>query len=153
MSYIEENLMNGENILYSSKLHWVVFLWPIIWFIVAIMFFSGGGEAAAAGGLFVLIAIVTGIASFINYKTSEFGITNKRVIVKVGFIRRNSIEVLLNKVEGIQVNQGILGRILGFGSITVSGTGGTKDPFHKIDAPFEFRKRAQEQIAAVQDSK
>jgi hypothetical protein len=51
------------------------------------------------------------------------------------------------------VNQGILGRILGFGSITVSGTGGTKNPFHKIDAPFEFRKKAQEQIAAVQDSK
>jgi len=153
MSYIEENLMNGEKVLYSSKLHWVVFLWPIVWFIVAIIFFSGGGDAAAAGGLFVLIAIVTGIASFINYKTSEFGITNKRVIVKVGFIRRNSIEVLLNKVEGIQVNQGILGRILGFGSITVSGTGGTKDPFHKIDAPLEFRKRAQEQIAAVQDSK
>ena len=153
MSYIEENLMNGEKVLYSSKLHWVVFLWPIVWFIVAIIFFSGGGDAAAAGGLFVLIAIVTGIASFINYKTSEFGITNKRVIVKVGFIRRNSIEVLLNKVEGIQVNQGILGRILGFGSITVSGTGGTKDPFHKIDAPLEFRKRAQEQIAAVQELK
>lgn len=153
MSYIDKNLMNGEKILYRGKLHWAVFLWPIIWFIVAIMFFGGGGDTAAAGGLFVLIAIVTGIASFINYTTSEFGITNKRVIVKVGFIRRNSVEVLLNKVEGIQVNQGILGRILGFGSITVSGTGGTKDPFHKIDAPLEFRKRAQEQIAAVQDSK
>jgi len=153
MSYIDKNLMNGEKILYRGKLHWAVFLWPIIWFIVAIMFFCGAGDTAAAGGLFVLIAIVTGIASFINYTTSEFGITNKRVIVKVGFIRRNSVEVLLNKVEGIQVNQGILGRILGFGSITVSGTGGTKDPFHKIDAPLEFRKRAQEQIAAVQDSK
>jgi len=153
MSYIEKNLMNAENILYRGKLHWVVFLWPVIWFIVAIMFFAGGGDTAAASGLFVLIAIVLGIASFINYTTSEFGITNKRVIVKVGFIRRNSIEVLLNKVEGIQVNQGILGRILGFGSITVSGTGGTKDPFHKISAPLEFRRKAQEQIASVQDSK
>jgi len=56
---------------------------------------------------------------------------------------------LLNKVEGIQVNQGILGRILGFGSITVSGTGGTKDPFHKIDAPLEFRKKVQEQIEKI----
>jgi hypothetical protein len=61
--------------------------------------------------------------------------------------------VLLNKVEGIQVNQSILGRILEFGSITISGTGGTKNPFHKIDAPLEFRKKAQEQIAVVQDSK
>lgn len=59
-----------------------------------------------------MLAILVGIASFINFTTPEFGITNKRVIVKVGFIRRNSIEVLLNKVEGVQVNQGILGGIL-----------------------------------------
>ena len=153
MSYIEKNLMNAESILYRGSLHWVVFLWPAIWFIVAIMFFSGGSDIAPAGGLFILISMVTGLGAFINYKTSEFGITNKRVIVKVGFIRRNSLEVLLNKVEGIQVTQGILGRILGFGSITVSGTGGTKDPFHKISAPLEFRRKVQEQIASVQDSK
>ena len=153
MSYIENNLMNGESVVYRTNLHWIVFLWPIIWFVVAIIFFSGGDDAAAVGSLFIVLAILTGIDSFINFKTSEFGITNKRVIVKVGFIRRNSIEVLLNKIEGIQVNQGILGRILGFGSIIVSGTGGTKDPFHKIDSPLEFRKKAQEQIALVQDSK
>ncbi len=149
MSYIEKNLMNGENIFYTSKLHWAVFLWPVLWLIIALMFFSGGSDSAPIGVLFILIAIATSISSFISYKTSEFGITNKRVIVKVGFIRRNSLEVLLNKVEGIQVNQGILGRILGFGSITVSGTGGTKDPFHKIDAPLEFRKKVQEQIEKV----
>ncbi|MGD0022133.1 MAG: PH domain-containing protein [Smithellaceae bacterium] len=153
MSYIEQNLMNGESIVYESKLHWVIFLRPAMCFIVAIIFFSSGSHVEPFGGLFVLIGIVIGIASFINYKTSEFGITNKRVIVKVGFIHRNSIEVLLNKIEGIQVNQGILGRILGFGSITITGTGGTKDPFHKIEAPLEFRRKAQEQIAIVQDLK
>jgi uncharacterized membrane protein YdbT with pleckstrin-like domain len=145
--------MNSESIIYLGKLHWVIFLWPLICFIVAILFFIGGGDTVAVGGLFVLVALVTGIASLINYTTSEFGITNKRVILKVGFIRRNSLEVLLNKVEGVQVNQSILGRIFGYGSITVSGTGGTKDPFHKINAPLEFRKKVQEQIAAVQDSR
>jgi len=153
VSYIEKNLMSGENILYRSKLHWIVFLWPVLWFAAAIIVFVKGGDTVAVGGFFILMALITGIASFIGYATSEFGVTNKRVIVKVGFIRRNSLEVLLNKVEGIQVSQGILGRILDFGSITVSGTGGTKDPFHKIDAPLEFRKKVQEQIAAVQDSR
>jgi uncharacterized membrane protein YdbT with pleckstrin-like domain len=151
MSYIEQNLMTGENILYRGRLHWVVFLWPAIWFVIAIIFFASG--VAAAGGLFLLGAVVTGIVSFVTYTTSEFGITNKRVIVKVGFIRRNSLEVLLTKVEGIQVNQGILGRILDFGSIAVTGTGGTRDPFHNIDAPLEFRRKVQEQIASAQDSK
>jgi len=150
MSYIEENLMNGEKILYQAKLHWIVFLYPVMWFVIAMNFFIGSGDTVAVGGLFVLIAILTGITSFINYLTSEFGITNKRVMVKVGFIRRNSLEILLNKVEGIQVNQEILGRILGYGSITVSGTGGTKNPFHKISSPLEFRKMAQEQIANIQ---
>ena len=153
MSYIDNNLMNGEDVIYRTKLHWIVFIWPAIWFVVAMMLINGNGGAAAAGGLFILIAIISGISSFISYTTSEFGITNKRVIVKVGFIRRNSIEVLLNKIEGVQVNQGICGRIFGFGSITVSGTGGTKDPFHKIDAPLKFRKKVQEQIVAAQDSK
>jgi uncharacterized membrane protein YdbT with pleckstrin-like domain len=153
MSYIEKNLMNGESILYRGKLHWVIFIWPVIWFFVALMVFSGSGDNAAAGTWFVVIAIVTGVASFINYTTSEFGITNKRVIVKVGFIRRSSLELLLNKVEGIQVDQGILGRFLDFGSIAVTGTGGTKNPFHKIEAPLEFRKRAQEQISSTQDAK
>jgi len=153
MSYIEKNLMNGESLVYRTKLHWVVFLWPIIWFVLAIVFFRSGGAGIEAGSLFILIAILTGVASFINFTTSEFGITNKRVIIKVGFISRNSLEILLNKVEGIQVNQNILGRILGFGSIIVSGTGGTKDPFHEIDAPLEFRKRVQEQIATAPDSR
>jgi uncharacterized membrane protein YdbT with pleckstrin-like domain len=153
MSYISNNLMNGENLLYSAKLHWVIFLWPAVWFIVAIIFFCGGSNYAIAGGILIFVALLTGIVAFVNYSTSEFGITTKRVIVKVGLIRRISIEVLLNKVEGIQVNQGILGRILGYGSITVSGTGGTKDPFHKISDPLAFRRKAQEQISAAQESK
>jgi uncharacterized membrane protein YdbT with pleckstrin-like domain len=156
MSYIEKNLMTGESIMYRAKLHWIVFLWPIIWFVLAGLSLTKYGNTEGGkilAGIFILLAIIMGIGSQIKYSTSEFGITNKRVIVKVGFIRRNSIEVLLSKVEGIQVNQGILGRILGYGSIVVSGTGGTKGPFHKISNPFEFRKKAQEQIAAVQESK
>lgn len=151
MSYIESNLMNDESVIYKAKLHWVVFLWPVIWLVIALSMFSSGGEAASAGGAVIMIAIITGIISFINYSTSEFGITSKRVLVKTGLIRRNSLEVLLTKVEGIQVHQGILGRVLGYGSIIVSGTGGAREPFHKISAPLEFRRNAQEQISSVQD--
>jgi uncharacterized membrane protein YdbT with pleckstrin-like domain len=156
MSYIEKNLMIGESIMYRAKLHWIVFLWPIIWLVAAVLSLTKYGDTEGGrilAGMFILLAIIMGIGSQIKYSTSEFGITNKRVIVKVGFIRRNSTEVLLSKVEGIQVNQGILGRILGYGSIVVSGTGGTKDPFHKISNPFEFRRKTQEQIAAVQEAK
>jgi len=153
MSFIQKNLMNGENLIYRARLHWIVFLLPIVFFIMALPFFTAGGKTAIVGEIIILFSILTGIASFINYSTSEFGITNKRVIAKIGFIRTSSVEVLLTKVEGIQVNQGFMGRILGYGSLVVSGTGGTKDPFHKISNPLEFRRKAQEQIAVVQESK
>lgn len=151
MSYIDNNLMNGEKVIYRGQLHWAVYILPAILLVFALPNLSG--DAAPIGAMFLVIATLTGISAIITRKTSEFGITNKRVIVKVGFIRRTSVEVLLNKVEGIQVQQGITGRILNFGSLTISGTGGTKDPFHKICAPLEFRKIAQEQIAIVQDIK
>lgn len=151
MGYIEKNLMSGEKVIYRTKLHWVIFLRPVIFLPVAIIGFASGSEGI--GELFIVLTVLMGISSFINYSTSEFAVTNKRVLVKVGCIRRHSLETLLTKVEGIGVDQGILGRILGYGTIVVTGTGGTKERFHKIDAPLEFRKRVQEQIAAVQESK
>ena len=153
MSYIDGNLMNGEQVVYRTHLHWIVFAWPIVWLILAIILFMSGGGAAGVGGLCLLLAIITGVVSYIDYATSEYGVTSKRVLVKVGLIRRTSLELLLSKVEGIQVDQGILGRIFGFGTVRVSGTGGTRDPFHKITAPLELRRRVQEQVAAVQEAK
>jgi uncharacterized membrane protein YdbT with pleckstrin-like domain len=157
MEYIDDNLMSGEQVVYRTKLHWIILLVPIIFAIIfaviALIMIFAGGDAAAVGYFFLflfLAAIIWVISSFISFKTSEFGITNKRVLVKVGWIQRHSLEILLTKVEGIGVNLGILGRVLGYGTIVVTGTGGTKEPFHKIDAPLEFRKRVQEQIALLQ---
>jgi|SRR5208283_3322716 len=150
MGYIDENLMNGEKVIYRTKLHWIIFLGPIIFIILAFMFFVIGKEIAAVGLLFLLIAIVWAVIVFIHFKTSEFGITNKRVLIKVGFIRRASHETLLSKVEGINVNQGLWGRIFNYGTISIKGIGGTSNPFQKIEAPMEFRKKVQEQIASIQ---
>ncbi len=148
MSYIEENLMAGERTVYRAKLHWAVFAWPALLLLIAVLSFAGGG--LEAGVLFVLIALVVGTYALVAYNSSEFGVTNRRVLAKVGLLSRRSFEILLAKVEGIGVNQSMLGRMLDYGTIVVSGTGGTKEHFNRIAAPFEFRKQVQEQIAAVQ---
>jgi len=153
MGYIDKNLMKGEKIVYQSRLHWAVFIWPVIFLIVGVLFVAAGNVSVVVGILFIIAAMLIGLSSLINYYTSEFGVTSKRVLVKVGFIRRHSFELLLAKVEGIGVVQGVLGRILGYGTIIVTGTGGSKEPFSMIDTPFEFRKHVQEQIAAIQESK
>jgi uncharacterized membrane protein YdbT with pleckstrin-like domain len=153
MGYIEKNLMPGETVLYRARLHWVVFLWPVIWFTAAVIFFSHGSgynAAAVAGYLLAVVAVAKAIESLIRFSTSEFGVTDYRVIAKVGFIRRSSIEIFMSKIEAIQINQDVLGRILGYGSILISGTGGIRDPLHDISNPLELKRRIQEQIAVAQ---
>jgi uncharacterized membrane protein YdbT with pleckstrin-like domain len=149
MGYIDENLMSGEQIIYRTKLHWIIFTGPIIVALFSLFCFFVGGDAISLGGILLLVAVILGISKFIALKTAEFGISNKRVLIKIGFIKRNSMEILLSKIEGIQVDQGIIGRILDYGSIIITGTGGTHNPFHSIQNPLNFRKIVQEQIGAI----
>ena len=74
----------------------------------------------------------------------EFAVTNKRVIVKTGLISRRTLEMNLSKIESVNVDQSIMGRILGYGTITIIGTGGTRESFPKIANPLLFRKKFQE---------
>jgi uncharacterized membrane protein YdbT with pleckstrin-like domain len=78
--------------------------------------------------------------------TTEFAITNQRIIAKRGFIHRNTLEILLSKVESVSVYQNILGRLLDFGTVTVTGTGGTKESFKAIIAPVNVRKKVNQVI-------
>jgi hypothetical protein len=135
MDYIESNLMTGEKIVARTRLHWIIFFWPVL------LAFIGLGTLPL-----LIIAGIWGAVAFMNLQTSEFAVTNKRVLMKVGWIRRHSLELLLTKVESIQVDQGILGSTLNYGTIIVSGTGGAKEPFPRIAAPFDFRKRVLEEI-------
>ena len=153
VGYIDNNLMNSENVVGRAHLHWVIYFSSIAWLAAGgLLIATAEGAGATYGGLCILIAFAAALLSFINQKTSEFGVTNKRVLLKTGLVRRTSLEVLLAKVEGIQVDQGILGRILGYGSVTVTGTGGAKDPYKRIAKPLDFRRVVQEQIAAMQEA-
>jgi uncharacterized membrane protein YdbT with pleckstrin-like domain len=135
----------NEHVTYRARLHRIVYLLPVCVLIVAIVVaIIGGGWIALGLGLIGLVLLVP---PWIRSISSEFAVTNKRVLVKVGLVRRHSLELLLQKVEGIGVDQGILGRILGYGTITVSGTGGTREAFRMIASPLEFRRQVQASLA------
>jgi len=150
MGYIDDNLLTGEYVMYRTRLHWIVFFWPIVWLFIAIMLFGESGVPSWVGAVILVMGLITGIKSYIRYVTSEFGVTNKRVLVKFGWIRRDALEIVLDKVEGIRVNQGIWGRILNYGSIVISGSGGSREVFPRITAPILFRQKVQEQVSMVQ---
>ncbi|TMB66174.1 MAG: PH domain-containing protein [Deltaproteobacteria bacterium] len=97
------------------------------------------------GGLIIFVGLLVGLRKFIEYKTSEFAVTTKRVIIKVGVFRRRTLELLLRQVEAISVEQTVLGRMLGFGSVTLTGTGGVREVFHNISSPLEFRRQIHSQ--------
>jgi len=147
MGYVESNLLPNEQITYRAKLHWIIYALPVVVFLIAIVVALGGG-GWIAGMAIGIIGFVLFLPPWIKAGSSEFAITNKRVLIKVGLIRRHSLELLLQKVEGIGVDQGVLGRILGYGTITVSGVGGTKETFQMISNPLEFRRQVQASLAA-----
>jgi uncharacterized membrane protein YdbT with pleckstrin-like domain len=154
LSFIDKNLLANEVVIYRAHVHWVIFLNTFLYLLLSIVACGFNLRLTEPNQLLwaisilgLMLAFISSITGYIRYKTSEFAITNKRVLIKIGFIQRHSLEVLLHKVEGIGVNQSIFGRILGFGTITVTGTGGTKETFDLIAAPLEFRKQVQANLS------
>ena len=126
VGYVNEHLLPQETIVYRTSLHWVVFLLRgvIAAFLLLLTLTAFAAGSTTLGIILLFLAVLLLGLAFLEYNTSEFAVTDKRVLVKVGVINRRSLELLLNKIEGIGVNQGLLGRALGYGTIFVNGTGG-----------------------------
>lgn len=149
MSYVKSVLLPQEELIYQAKPHWVMF-WPaIVWTLLAPFFLLQQGPITWIGYVILLIAVLHWFSTWIKYDSTEFSLTNRRVILKIGFIRRFTTEMLLQRIEAIKVQQGLFGRILDFGTIVIIGTGGSRDPFSQVAAPIVFQQRVQEQIERV----
>jgi uncharacterized membrane protein YdbT with pleckstrin-like domain len=125
-SYIQGALIKDESVLYTGTTSlWSMTPVIVLGFITLPIY--------GLGLLFLLMA-------YIYYKTTELAITNKRIIAKFGFISRKTVEINITKVESIQVDQGILGRIFNFGTLVVSGAGNPQAPIPGISNPLQFRR-------------
>jgi uncharacterized membrane protein YdbT with pleckstrin-like domain len=148
VGYIESNLLPDEQIVYRARLHWIIFLKS---FFVAVFVIALGAWFLAmepiVGGIGILLGLVIAAPPFVRYKTSEFGVTTKRVVFKEGLVRRRTLELLLKHVEAILVDQSVPGRIFNYGSVTLTGTGGVREVFHNVSAPLELRRRIQGQAS------
>jgi len=111
LAYVDSSLLPDEQIVYKATLRWTIFwqCWLIILIGIASLIFQ-----PIVGGLIIFVGLLVGLRKFIEYKTSEFAVTTKRVIIKVGVFRRRTLELLLRQVEAISVEQTVLGRMLGF---------------------------------------
>ena len=125
-SYVEGALVKDERLVHVGHIS----LWSM-WHLITL-----GVVLLPAFGLGLIFLIM----AYVRYKSTELAVTTKRVIVKHGFISRQTVELNLNKVESIQVDQGALGRIFNFGTLVFAGTGTSHAPLTGIAAPMAFRK-------------
>jgi len=139
VSYIDENLLPEERVVYRAALHWIVFAHALLVMVAGVALFIALPGAPPVGTVVLLVGLVMLVPPFVARQTTELGVTTKRVIVKTGLIRRRTLELLLRQVEAISVDQSLFGRLLGFGSITLTGTGGVREVFHTVGDPLELR--------------
>lgn len=129
MSYIDDSLIEGERVLHRARVSW----WSVSGYIVL--------------GL-VLLVVVVGlfflVYAWIKVRSTEIAITNRRVIAKFGFIRRETVEINLEKVEALRVDQTFLGRFLNYGTVFISGAGTSVAPIRDIADPLVFRRKFME---------
>jgi uncharacterized membrane protein YdbT with pleckstrin-like domain len=146
--YIDEILQPGERVLYSTNEHWMFFLPAIAAWIVAVAFLVLRRIVGADALIWVCVALaaVAGLAAlywtttaWFHRWTTETDVTNMRVVYKTGFIKRRTFEMSLDKVESVDVNQSILGRLLNYGDITIQGVGEGTQTISTIASPLAFR--------------
>jgi uncharacterized membrane protein YdbT with pleckstrin-like domain len=145
MGYVESNLLPNEQVTYRARLSRIIYFWPVCLIVIAIVLAFQSWFWPAS--VLAVVGLILFVPSWIRSVSSEFAVTNKRVLIKVGLVRRHSLELLLQKVEGIGVDQSVLGRVVGYGTITVSGTGGTHEAFQMISNPLEFRRQVQSSLS------
>lgn len=146
MGYIENNLSAGETVVYKAKLHFFMFVRPVILLLFGYWFYSSVNSIAHYIGLALLIlGVISLIQRILLFVGAEYAVTNKRVVLKTGIIGRSAVDLVLAKCEGLQINQGIWGRIFGFGTISVT-TGGAISSYPYIANPLNFKKEINNQI-------
>ena len=146
--YIDDILQPGEKVLYSTNAHWIFYVPAIAAWIVAILLFLLSRQTTtegivllclAASAVVALVALYWTLTAWFHRWTTETDVTNLRVIHKTGFITRKTFEMSLDKVESVDVNQSILGRILNYGDVTILGVGEGKQTISTIASPLAFR--------------
>jgi len=145
MGYVERNLTNGEEIIYRANISWGVFFRPIILIIFMIWLSSKIHKYLVC--IIVVISLILLFRILLEILTREFALTSRRIMAKKGIIMTHTMEILLSKVESITVTQPLDGRIFNFGTVTIVGSGGSREIFHSIASPYELQKQVNQQLS------
>ena len=146
--YIDEILQPEEKVLYSTNAHWIFFLPAIGLWVLAVALFVVSGlipqgpmvlVSWVLAGIVAVFALYKTVTAWFHRWTTETDVTNFRIVHKTGFIQRRTFEMSLEKVESVDVNQSIMGRLMNYGDVTIMGVGEGKEAIKTIASPLSFR--------------
>lgn len=155
MSYVEKNLLPGETIVHTGRVHWIVYGKSIGLIVVGLLLLYPWSPDPALSKLWIfgavalLLALLVAIPAAIRAMTTELVVTSRRVVAKRGIVRRDTFEMLHRRVESISVHQSIAGRVLGYGTLVLHGTGGGLETIPTVADPLGFRNAAMAQSDAA----
>lgn len=157
MNYIQRTLLKDEKIILFCKPHWIIYssavfiflVGCVAWYALSAYHLSHNNDGHFSILMWVvwlcyLAAVIQWVRMWIFHRFSDYGVTNKRAVMKVGWIARDAFETFLERIEGTRVDQSIIGRIFGYGTLIVIGTGGTKDAFPYVPNVLQFRRTLQQ---------
>lgn len=143
MGYVDEVLLSDEQVIYKAKQHWFIYVKPLIFIFIGLIFSSLNYDLSPfmvwVGYILLAIGVYRIIMAYFNAKAMECALTNKRLILKTGFVKRDSLEIVLTNSGGIRITQGIIGRLFNFGTLYVTNCG-VSHTYHMINEPLVFKK-------------
>ena len=146
MTYIDSILEPGEQVRYHTTVSWTVYTPAILLAICALasaVAAAGYSHVTVAGwfiaALFAVAAVVAFVPAWFRRWTTEIAVTDRRVILKRGLIRRHTIEMNMNKIESVDVDQTLMGRLFDYGNVSIRGTGSSFETLRMIDSPLKLR--------------
>ncbi len=160
MSYVEQSLGEGEVVRHVAHKHWVIFVVPVFQLLVGLVLVGIGYKIddlwvwfgwlmRVLGFVIVVFGALHLLGAWLTRISTELAVTNRKVIGKWGLISRRTIEQRLEKIDSIEVEQTILGRILGYGTVEVRGSGVSMTPLRMIAGPLTFRRRVEDALNAA----
>ena len=145
MGYAEKVLQPEEHVIHRSHVHWLIYFPGLLWVSAAAVLLAAEAVFQLldwvnyVAAVLAIIGILHLLGAAMRRASTEIAVTNKRLIYKVGLLRRNTIEMNLHQVESIEVNQSIAGRLFDYGTVIVRGTGSGIEPIRRVEAPLALR--------------
>lgn len=140
---------NDSNIIFFSRMHWIIFFWPVVALCAALVITFYIESFRQVGYGFAAVALIWVAMTWMTYYFSSLTIKKNQVIIRTGVLVRHTIDIPLSKIEAIDIRQSIFGSILSYGVVCITGTGGTRRIINFLHNPLTCRRYIEHLISEL----